>query len=325
MTAGRLRLAFAGDTMLGRGVGAVLAERSVDSLVAPELVEIVRAADLFVLNLECCISERGERWPDPNKSFFFRAPPSAIDLLVYLGVDGVTLANNHALDYGHEALLDTLEFLDGAGIAHVGAGPDIDTARAPVCLETGGRSLQVVGVTDHPRQYAAGDETPGVAWADLQRAVPGWVLEAARPEPGVATLVTPHWGPNMTSAPLPYVQAAAAEMVEAGASLVAGHSAHIFHGIAGRVAFDLGDFIDDYAVDSRLRNDLGVLLLVDLAPAGPSRYEVVPLELGYAHTRPARGDEAAWIRRRFTAACDEMGTEVTTAGDRLVVELSPGD
>lgn len=321
MNAGRLRLALAGDTMLGRGVGAVLSEHPVASVVAPELVEVVRSADLFVLNLECCISERGRRWPDPHKPFFFRAPPAAADLLTHLGVDAVTLANNHALDYGYEALSDTLALLDEVEIAHVGAGPDLVSARKPVELDGGDISLRVIGLTDHPREYAAGVDTPGVAWADLSGGVPAWVRKAARPEPGVATLVTPHWGPNMTTVPPPYTQRAAAGLVESGASLVAGHSAHVFHGIAGRVAFDLGDFIDDYAVDTRLRNDLGILLLVDLSPAGPVRFEVVPLELGYAHTRPARGEDAAWIRRRFTAACDEMGTEVTSVGERMVVEL----
>lgn len=320
MTAGRLRLALAGDTMLGRGVGAVLAERPPTSLISPELAEIARAADLFVLNLECCISERGRRWPDPNKRFFFRAPPAAVDLLVHLGVDAVTLANNHALDYGYEALFDTLEFLDRAGIAHVGAGADAFSARQPIEL-VGPVPLRVIGLTDHPRGYAAGAETPGVAWADLSRGVPAWVPEALRPQPDVITLATPHWGPNMTTVPLPYVRRAGAELVGAGVSLVAGHSAHVFHGIQGRVAFDLGDFIDDYAVDPRLRNDLGILLMVDLAPTGPSRFELIPLELGYAHTRVAHGEEAAWIRRRFTSACAEMGTDVSVTGGRLVVEV----
>ncbi|HSJ34304.1 MAG TPA: CapA family protein [Acidimicrobiia bacterium] len=320
MNAGRLRLALAGDTMLGRGVGAVLAERPPASLISPELTEIVQAADRFVLNLECCISERGRRWPDPGKPFFFRAPPAAVDLLVHLGVDAVTLANNHALDYGWEALLDTLELLDGADIAHVGAGVDASSARQAV--ELGGPvPLRMIGLTDHPREYAAGEETPGVAWADLPLGVPAWVGDALRPGPDAITLATPHWGPNMTTVPLPYVQRAAAELVGAGVSLVAGHSAHVFHGIQGRVAFDLGDFIDDYAVDPRLRNDLGILLLVDLAPSGPSRFELIPLELDYAHTRVARGEQAAWVRRRLTSACAEMGTEVSLTGDRLVVEV----
>src|SRR5207253_3667230 len=117
-------VALAGDTMLGREVGRALATSPPRSLVAPELVEIVAGADAFVLNLECCVSARGARVQLPGKPFFFRAPPQAVELLVHLGVDCVTLANNHALDYGPDALLDTAELLEAAGIAVVGAGAD---------------------------------------------------------------------------------------------------------------------------------------------------------------------------------------------------------
>jgi poly-gamma-glutamate synthesis protein (capsule biosynthesis protein) len=99
-----VRLALAGDTMLGRAVADALARRPPQSLVERELLEIVREADLFVLNLECCISERGS---PAQKTFTFRAPPAAVETLVHLGVECVTLANNHAGDYGIEALLDS--------------------------------------------------------------------------------------------------------------------------------------------------------------------------------------------------------------------------
>src|SRR5207244_9711522 len=128
-----------------------------------------READLFVLNLECCISERGERWPDPRKPFFFRAPPRATATLAHLGVDCVTLANNHALDFGPQALLDTFDHLRAAGIACVGAGPDAAAARAPVVLEARGFRLAVVAASDHPAESAAAEDQPGIAFADLRR------------------------------------------------------------------------------------------------------------------------------------------------------------
>ena len=103
-----LTLALAGDTMLGRGVARALLEKGTGSLFSDEIAEAAQAADLFVLNLECCISDRGEPWPDPGKPFFFRAPPVAAEALADIGVSCVTLANNHALDFGETALLDTL-------------------------------------------------------------------------------------------------------------------------------------------------------------------------------------------------------------------------
>jgi len=315
-----VRLALAGDTMLGRGVAERLATGPPTALVAPEVVAVCREADLLVLNLECCISERGRPWPDPAKPFFFRAPPAAVETLSHLGVDCVTLANNHALDFGEEALLDTLAHLEAAGIAHVGAGTDREAARAPVVLEAAGLRLGVLGVSDHPAEFAAGPGRPGIAHADLGHEAPAWLDGAVRALATDAVLVTPHWGPNMTPEPVPHVRRTARALLEAGATLVAGHSAHVFHGVEGPVLYDLGDFLDDYAVDPRLRNDLGLLWFVDLDERGPRRLEALPLKLDYCFTRPADGEDAEWVRRRLRQACAEMGTTVAEEDGRLVVD-----
>jgi poly-gamma-glutamate capsule biosynthesis protein CapA/YwtB (metallophosphatase superfamily) len=302
-----VKLALAGDTMLGRGVARELATRPPQALVAAEIAELTRAADVCVVNLECCISERGEPVPKP---FTFRAPPQAVETLAHLGVDCVLLANNHALDYGIEALLDTFAHLREAGIRWAGAGENIEEARAPVVLE----GLPVVAVCDHEAAFAAGADRPGIAYADIRGGLPEWLIESV---PGA--LVCPHWGPNMTPAPRPHVRAAARRLCDAGATLVAGTSAHVFHGVEGPVLYDLGDFIDDYAVEPRLRNDLGVLFFVDLGPDGLRRIEAVPIRLEYAYTRLASGEEADWIRRRFREACAALGTEASEEDGRLIV------
>ncbi|MCZ7527493.1 MAG: CapA family protein [Acidimicrobiia bacterium] len=313
-------VALLGDTMLGRGVAERLASVPAPALVAPDVVAVAAEADLRVANLECCISERGEPWPAPGKPFFFRAPPAAVEVLTGLAVDCVTLANNHALDFGEDGLLDTCEHLDRAGIAHVGAGPDAARARAPAVLESRGSRVTVVGATDHPDDFAATADRPGVAFADLRHGLPGWLDATVRDAGTEIVLVTPHWGPNMVPAPVAHVRRAAGALVEAGATLVAGHSAHVFHGVARPVLYDLGDFLDDYAVDPVLRNDLGLLFLVTLDGFGPTRLEAVPLRLEYCHTRLARGDDATWVRHRFRRACADLGTEVREEGDRLVIE-----
>jgi len=302
-----VRLALDGDTMLGRRVAETLRRHGPESLADPELVEITRGADLFVLNLECCIAERCEPVP---KTFTFQAPPAAVETLLHLGVDCVTLANNHALDCGIEAILETFEHLRAAGIAWAGAGEDVDQARSPTVV--GG--LPVFAFADHQASFAAGPDRPGIAYADFKPGVPGWIRERAQ-----GALVCPHWGPNMTPSPLPYVRSAARALRDAGAALVAGTSAHVFHGVEENVLYDLGDFLDDYAVDRQLRNDHGLLFLVELEPAGPRRIEAVPLKLEYAYTRLAQGSEAEWIRQRFRRACSELGTDVLEEDGRLVV------
>ena len=317
-------VALAGDTMLGRGVAERLVEAPPEGLFGPDVVAFARHADLVVANLECCISDQGAPWPDPAKAFFFRAPPVAVEALAHLGVDCVTLANNHALDFGDVALADTLEHLAGAGIATVGAGRDVEEARRPAVLAANGLRLAVVGLTDHPADFAAGPG-PGVAFADLRRGVPDWVLGAIRDADADAVVVTPHWGPNMTPRPVPHVRRAARELVEAGATLVAGHSAHVFHGVQGRVLFDLGDLVDDYAVNPELRNDLGLLWRVTLDRSGPRRVEALPIRLDYCFTDRADGDAYRWIADRFRSLCRELGTDVGERDGVLTVDLTPGE
>lgn len=319
-----MKLALAGDTMLGRKVAERLAEVPPPALFDAGVVEAAREADLFVLNLECAISERGEPWPDPAKPFFFRAPPAAVDVLRHLGVGCATLANNHALDYGADALLDTLGLLADAGISWVGAGAEERTARAPAVLDRGGCRVAVIGVTDHPSDFAAAPDRPGVAYADLRQGPPGWLLDAIAGADADVVVVSPHWGPNMVAEPVPHVRAAATAFRTAGASLVAGHSAHVFHGVADRVLYDLGDFIDDYVTDARLRNDLGLLYLVTVEDGAPVSIDAVPLALDYCRTRLADADETAWIGRRLRAACAAFGTPVAERDGRFVVELVTG-
>jgi poly-gamma-glutamate synthesis protein (capsule biosynthesis protein) len=152
--------------------------------------------------------------------------------------------------------------------------------------------------------------------------VPSWLadLVGERSRAGDLVLVSPHWGPNMTEGPLRRIRRAAADHLAAGASLVAGHSAHVFHGVQGRVLFDLGDFVDDYAVGP-LRNDLSLLWLVTFDDAGPLALEAVPLRLRYCHTTLAHGDDAQWIRARLRHACADLGTDVLDRDGRLVVDL----
>ena len=315
-----MRLALAGDTMLGREVGARLRRAPVASLFAPEVVEAASSADLCIVNLECCISERGA--PAPGRVFHFRAPPAGAEALAHLGVDCVTLANNHALDFGPDALLDTFEHLRAAGIRWAGAGADAEGARAAVRVEAGGEGLRVVAVADHRAGDEAGSGRPGIAFADFSRGeIPGWLTDPLRGERPDPVLVSPHWGPNMAPAPVPHVRRAAEALLRAGATLIAGHSAHVFHGLAGRVLFDLGDFVDDYRVDEVLRNDLGLLWFVDLRGGEPSRVEALPLKLDHCHTRVADGEDRSWIRRRFLAVCAAFDTPVREEAGRLVVDL----
>jgi poly-gamma-glutamate capsule biosynthesis protein CapA/YwtB (metallophosphatase superfamily) len=312
-----------GDVMLGRGGAQALATTPPAELWGPELREIASECDLVVCNLECCISDRG--LPTdlvPGKPFFFRAPPIAVESLEAMRVDAVSLANNHALDFGPEALEDTLHHLAEAGIAAAGAGHGVEQARRGVIVTRGDVCLGLVAVSDHPREFAAGPNRWGIAYADLAReGLPDWLVSEIRRlrEQCDLVLAFPHWGPNMSDCPAPWQRRLAAELLEAGADTVAGHSAHVFHGVervgTRLVIYDLGDAIDDYAVDDRLRNDLGVMALWSPDPESPG-LGLVGLRLDYCHTGLATGAEADWIADRLERACAELGTAVERVGEQ---------
>ena len=310
-TEGRPTIALLGDVMLGRKV----AEAPPETVWSDEVAALCGACDAVVCNLECCVSEHDERTDRiRGKPFFFRAPPSATDALASVGVTAVSLANNHALDFGSVALLDTLDHLAAASIAAAGAGPDVDRARRGAVLPAGGVRLGLLAATDHPEEFGAGPDSPGVAFADLPAGLPDWIrTELARLRAEADVVVAfPHWGPNMTSEPAGWQRARARELVAAGADLVAGHSAHVFHGIEWigdrAVLYDLGGALDDYAVDARLRNDLGIVAL--WRPLGEPRLELVGLELRFCETALASGPAADWITARLESACAPFGTRL---------------
>jgi poly-gamma-glutamate capsule biosynthesis protein CapA/YwtB (metallophosphatase superfamily) len=317
-----------GDVMLGRLVAEHLDRGRPERVWSDELAALCRSCDALLCNLECCISGHGSRTTRiPQKPFFFRAPPAAVDALAAIGTSAVTLANNHALDYETPALGHTLEHLAAAGIATVGAGRDVRRARQGAVVSAGGLRLGLLGATDHPVEYAATPDSPGVAFAGLSAELPEWLSsELARLRADADLVVAfPHWGHNMTTAPAPWQRERARDLIEAGADLVAGHSAHVFHGIGsvdGRLAlYDLGDALDDYAIDPRLRNDLGILAL--WRPRSDPELELVGLELRFCETGLAYGPAADWIAARLERACAPLGTETERVSEqRFVVRPS---
>jgi poly-gamma-glutamate capsule biosynthesis protein CapA/YwtB (metallophosphatase superfamily) len=317
-----------GDVMLGRSVAEALGKVAPEDVWAPEVREIAASCDAVICNLECCISDRGRRTERiPGKPFFFRGPRKAIGSLDAIRVRAVGLANNHALDYEVEALADTLEGLRAAGIAFAGAGMDVDEARNGTVVVAGGLRVGLVAVSDHPEEFAAAPGTPGIAYADLRQGIPAWLeAELGRVRATCDLLVAfPHWGFNMTSEPTPWQREAAGALQDAGADLVAGHSAHVFHGVGwtarGPLAFDLGDALDDYRVDAEQRNDLGVMAL--WRPRDADReLELIGLALDFCHTRLAEGAEAEWIAARLERACAKLGTAVERSGEQRFVIAS---
>jgi poly-gamma-glutamate synthesis protein (capsule biosynthesis protein) len=314
---GDARIGLAGDVMLGRSVHERHHDEPPGSVWGSTLPRL-RALDGVVANLECCISARGERWP--GKVYHFRAGPDwALPALDAAGAACVSLANNHALDFGVPALLDTLDGLDRTGIAAAGAGRDLRAARGPVTTDVGGVTVGMLALTDRNPEFAATTERPGTAVAAptardrRTRRLVRWQLD--RLEGADVVVASLHWGPNWDLVKRPPLRRFARWLVDRGVDVVHGHSAHVPQGIevyeGAPILYDCGDLVDDYVVKGDLHNDRGFLyeLVVEDGAVAAVRLHPVELDVGVNAASPAA---ARWLRERIRTLSDRFGTTIRT-------------
>ncbi len=327
-----LTLGFTGDVMLGRVVDVRQRERPATAVWGDVLDRLLRLDGLFV-NLECCLSTRGQPWTRTDRPFHFRADPEwAVPALREAGVDWATLANNHLLDFEEPALLDTLDALDEAGIAWSGAGPNVWAARAPATVDVDGLTVAFVSLTDNTPEYAAGRNSPGVAHLEFDfddaddRAVVRAMLDEAREADPDLLVASLHLGPNIVAEPFESHERWCRWLCAEGVDVVHGHSAHVFQAVEARddglILYDCGDFVDDYAVDDELRNDRSFLfeLIVD-GDGTATTLRLVPIEIAGCRVRRATDEVARWCRETMRERSQGYGTAHERDGESLVVAL----
>ena len=320
-----ITLALTGDVMLGRGVNETLRAAPPEEPWG-DVLPLLHSADLRIINLECAITEHKRPWSRTPKVFHFRADPLAVDVLRAARVDACSLANNHTLDFEEQGLLDTLEHLETSGIRYVGAGRNLEEAMRPALLEEG---VALVAFTDNEPPFAARHDKPGTSYLpvslepEVLRRVEEAVM-AAREAGANAVVFSNHWGPNMVQRPSESFRRFARAVVDRGADVYYGHSAHVFQGVEiyrGKpILYDTGDFIDDYAVDPNLRNDHSFLFRVCVDGGDLNRLELFPVVLPYARVELAEGTERDEILNRMVGLSGEMGTAFDRREDRLVFE-----
>jgi poly-gamma-glutamate capsule biosynthesis protein CapA/YwtB (metallophosphatase superfamily) len=326
-----LTLALIGDVMLGRGVNAALKSmRPLD--MWGDVLPHLKQADLRIANLECALTMHHRPWARTWKSFHFRADPRAVRFLQAARIDACSLANNHTLDFEERGLRDTMRTLTAAGIRHAGAGVNATEAAAPALIEVHGASpcrVALLACTDNEPDFAAGTQHPGTHYLEaslqaetLARVADGIAQARARGADWV--VFSNHWGANFIERPSPDFRCFAQRVIELGADVYYGHSAHICQGIEihmGKpILYDTGDFIDDYAIDPVLRNDHSCLFKVMFTEGRLRRIELLPVTLDVAHVALARGEDFEAIAARMEKLCAELGTTLVRHADRLVYE-----
>ena len=306
---------FVGDVMFAGNVADLLARHGYDYPYR-HVRGLLDAADVTVANLETPVTEAGE---PQTKEYVYRSSPAALPALREAGVDLVTLANNHSMDYGIPGLLDTMAYLDRAGIAYVGAGRNIDEAYTPKTLDIRGVRAAFVGLTrvySEPWWQAGRD--PGVAGTYDYRLPQA--LNAIRRAKSEADLVVVyvHWGVERRETPADYQRELARRYVDAGADLVVGSHPHVLQGFErykGKwIAYSLGNFI--FTVNRYEPTWDSMVLRATCRPAdGSCALRVFPVSVAKAASPvPMEGEEALRVLRKLSALSSELGAAVRDDG-----------
>ena len=242
-------LAFGGDTLLTRRVSP-----ATDPFagIEPPLAD----ADLAIVNLETAISSRGRA---QVKDFTFRSAPSFADVIARAGVDVVSLANNHSLDFGLDALDDTVDNLGRVRVAHVGAGRNLAEALAPAEFDIGGTTVAVFGASQiiPNGAWPATATRPGIASAgkhavnrETQQLLAA--VRGAKAANDVIVVVL-HWGIEGDPCPSAVQRKLGRLLLDAGATAVLGAHPHVLQPVVpvttlggdAVIAYSLGNFIWD--------------------------------------------------------------------------------
>ena len=242
---------FAGDVLLDDSYSPMVAlkkrEYNIEKCFSDLLFEEMQLADLFMINNEFTYTKRGE--PTKDKTYTFRANPENVNYLSLMGVDLVTIANNHAYDFGEVSLLDTLDTLDEAGISRVGAGKNLEEARAPYYYEEGGKTIAIIGTTQierykNPDTKGATENSPGVFRSMEVEVLLETIEEAAKQSDYVIVYI--HWGTE-NEWEIDWAQKTyAPQIAKAGADFIIGSHSHILQPVGyygdTTIVYGLGNY-----------------------------------------------------------------------------------
>jgi len=288
-------ITLAGDVLLDRGVKNLIYNGGYEAVLSALDMRPFIDADIAMINLEFPFSDRGTPL---DKEYTFRGDPKHVSFLTEMGVDIVSLANNHALDYGTDAFLDTLDLLDGIGVRYIGAGRDLNDAKRYELYDIDGFTVAFVCASRVVPDYSwyAGDNAPGVFATYDPADLNGQITLAAAEADFVIVYV--HWGVEKNDTPEAYQRELAKGYIDSGADAVIGSHPHVLQGFEfykGRpIIYSLGNFIfTDAAKDS-----MAITLTVE--KDAPAELKITPYRILNLKTSVVNDeDKSAALKRHL--------------------------
>lgn len=319
-----IRIMAVGDIMLGRTIGKRISQDY--SKPFSEVKSILANADILFGNLESPISDRGQK--TSGKGITFTANPASVKSLSYAGFDVVSVANNHSMDYGSPALMQTIDLLDNEKILHCGAGKNISEARKPAIIDEYGVKIAFLAYTDMYDIYfskskftfEAGENKAGVAPRKLD-----YIINDIKEAKNHANMVVVslHWGIEESFDVSEDMIDFAHKLIDSGADVILGHHPHQLQGIEiykGKpIAYSLGNFIFDQNDDE---NKESMILDLGYDKTSLVSAKAIPLRiLDKEKVIPAPSGKREIIENRLVGLSGHLGTKADIVNGEVNFEI----
>ncbi len=273
-----IKLGLCGDIMLGRSFTRIFEEFPHEMKdVWGNTLSIFNNIDLLIGNLETTITSSEDKWP--GKKFNYKMNPKYSQTLMYPRFTYLSIANNHILDFKEAGLRDTQANLSKLGILYGGVGIEIEAMKPTIVdipILSNDQKLNkiiIFSASDHYHYWAATPTKAGIFYLDyddsasVEKAI-SLFKSYKRTYPDSFIILSYHWGSNWESQIPQWKRSLSTRLFDSGIDLIHGHSAHHVESgetINGKVVFySLGDLIDDYAIDEVYRNDIGMIVTLDI-------------------------------------------------------------
>lgn len=296
-----ISISFAGDISLADNWEIMPYYKSrgkkIYGVLSEDIVDYMNNTNLMIINNEFCFSDRGT--PMANKTYTFRGTPSNVSIYNEIGVDMVTLANNHVYDFGQYAFLDTLDTLNKADMPYIGAGRNIEEAKKAYYFVINGYKIAFLNASRAEKYILtpeATESTPGVFRAYDPNPLAERIKEEKENSDYVVALL--HWGREDSHELEDVILKDAKLYVDSGADLVVGTHAHVLEGMEyykdKLIAYNLGDFLFSHV------SDYTGILTLNLSYDGDMSYKFIPAYQENFKTSLISGESADELYKLMT-------------------------